>query len=281
MLDARMQEAYLSSFQYDDIDSAALPGEIDCTPRVGDEGALFLDYPDGSGDAEELMFRVGVMDSGLPVIELRTSADDDWDEVRPCFFDEISLRNGMVLTLRSRTPAAHSPGYPYGMTEDDPKLFDLDTEDEQPVAFGALFRLHGDAQGHLAQGRHVHVRRVDEHMHERGAGLRVVACVDGHVEAAHLTRLASVHEPGEPVTQLVWSLAGQERLAPFLEPVHLLVVLAAGTEQHTMQRTAVGGDAFGMVMVAHDAVSCPLPWPASHWVTRVMSTASRSNAIEW
>ncbi len=131
MLDARMQEAYLSSFQYDDIDSAALPGEIDCTPRVGDEGALFLDYPDGSGDAEELMFRVGVMDSGLPVIELRTSADDDWDEVRPCFFDEISLRNGMVLTLRSRTPAAHSPGYPYGMTEDDPKLFDLDTEDEQ------------------------------------------------------------------------------------------------------------------------------------------------------
>lgn len=132
MLDSRMQQAYLAAFQYDDIDSAVLPGEADCTPRVGDEGALFLDYPDGSGDAEELMFRVGVMDSGLPVIELRASADDDWgDEVGPCFFDEISLRNGMVLILQSRTPAAHSPGYPYGMTEDDPKLFDLDTEDEQ------------------------------------------------------------------------------------------------------------------------------------------------------
>ncbi len=147
MLDARMQEAYLSSFQYDDIDSAALPGEIDCTPRVGDEGALFLDYPDGSGDAEELMFRVGVMDSGLPVIELRTSADDDWDEVRPCFFDEISLRNGMVLTLRSRTPAAHSPGYPYGMTEDDPKLFDLDTEDEQHGTRAAQWLVGAAANG--------------------------------------------------------------------------------------------------------------------------------------
>lgn len=130
MLDARMQAAYLSSFQYDDIDNTALPGEVDCTPRVGDEGALFLDYPGGSGGAEELMFRVTALESGLPVIELRASADDDWgDEVGPCFFDEISLRDGMVLILRSRAPAAHSPGYPYGMTEDDPKLFDLDTED--------------------------------------------------------------------------------------------------------------------------------------------------------
>lgn len=130
MLDARMQAAYLSSFQYDDIDNTALPVEVDCTPRVGDKGALFLDYPDGSGGAEELMFRVTALESGLPVIELRASADDDWDdEVEPCFFDEISLRGGMFLILRSRAPAAHSPGYPYGMTEDDPKLFDLDTED--------------------------------------------------------------------------------------------------------------------------------------------------------
>lgn len=38
MLDARMQQAYLASFQYDDIDHEALPGDDDYTPRVGDKG---------------------------------------------------------------------------------------------------------------------------------------------------------------------------------------------------------------------------------------------------
>lgn len=128
MLDARMQQAYLDSFQYDDIDSEALPGEDDCTPRVGDEGVLYVDYPDGSGDAEELMFRVGVMDSGLPVIETRASTDTGWDEEPLLFFDLVDPSGGMILVLRSRVQAGGSPQYPYDMTETDPKLFDLDKE---------------------------------------------------------------------------------------------------------------------------------------------------------
>lgn len=128
MLDARMQQAYLASFQYDDIDSETLPGEADCTPRVGDEGVLYVDYPDGSGDAEELMFRVGVMNSGLPVIETRTSADTGWDEEPLLFFDLVDPSGGMTLVLQSRVQAGEPSQYPYGMTETDPKLFDLDKE---------------------------------------------------------------------------------------------------------------------------------------------------------
>ena len=128
MLDARMQQAYLASFQYDDIDSEALPGEADCTPRVGDEGVLYADYPDGSGDAEELMFRVGVMNSGLPVIETRTSADTGWDEEPLLFFDLVDPSGGMILVLQSRAHVDEPPQYPYDMTETDPKLFDLDKE---------------------------------------------------------------------------------------------------------------------------------------------------------
>lgn len=107
MLDSQMQQAYLSSFQYDDIDNTALPGEVDCTPRVGDEGVLYVDYPDGSGDTDELMFRVGVMDSGLPVIETRASADAGWDDEPLLFFDEAELRSGISLVLQSR---AHADG---------------------------------------------------------------------------------------------------------------------------------------------------------------------------
>lgn len=128
MLDARMQEAYLSSFQYDDIDNTALPSEVDCTPRVGDEGVLYVDYPDGSGDADELMFRVGVMDSGLPVIETRTPTDTDWGDAAFLFFDAIDLMGGIDLILLTRARAGKSSGYPYDMTETDPKLFDLDKE---------------------------------------------------------------------------------------------------------------------------------------------------------
>lgn len=128
MLDARMQEAYLSSFQYDDIDHETLPGEDDYTPRVGDEGVLYVDYPDGSGDADELMFRVGVMNSGLPVIETRTSADTGWDEEPLLFFDLVDPSGGMILVLQSRAHVGEPPQYPYDMTETDPKLFDLDKE---------------------------------------------------------------------------------------------------------------------------------------------------------
>lgn len=128
MLDARMQEAYLSSFQYDDIDHETLPGEDDYTPRVGDEGVLYVDYPDGSGDTDELMFRVGVMNSGLPVIETRTSADTGWDEEPLLFFDLVDPSGGMILVLQSRAHVGEPPQYPYDMTETDPKLFDLDKE---------------------------------------------------------------------------------------------------------------------------------------------------------
>ena len=128
MLDARMQQAYLASFQYDDIDSEALPGEADCTPRVGDEGVLYVDYPDVSGDAEELMFRVGGMNSGLPVIETRTSADTGWDEEPLLFFDLVDPSGGMILVLQSRAHVGEPPQYPYDMTETDPKLCDLDKE---------------------------------------------------------------------------------------------------------------------------------------------------------
>ena len=128
MLDARMQQAYLSSFQYDDIDHEALPGDDDCTPRVGDEGVLYRDYPEGSGDAEELMFRVGAMGSGLPVIETRTSTDTDWDEEPLLFFDLVDPSGGMILVLQSRAHVGEPSQYPYDMTETDPKLFDLDKE---------------------------------------------------------------------------------------------------------------------------------------------------------
>lgn len=128
MLDARMQEAYLSSFQYDDIDNTALPGEVDCTPRVGDEGVLYVDYPDGSGDAEELMFRIRVMEtSGLPVIECRDDTGAEWDECPPLVFDLLDSAGGATLALTRRScPEPDGDAYPYGMRESDPKLFDLD-----------------------------------------------------------------------------------------------------------------------------------------------------------
>lgn len=137
MLDARMQAAYLSSFQYDDIDNTALSGEVDCTPRVGDEGVITWAVPRYTQDGlwqdveyEEQLFRIGVMEtSGLPVIECRDDTGDEWDEYPPLVFDLLDSAGDATLTLtltRRACPEPDGGAYPYGMRETDPKLFDLD-----------------------------------------------------------------------------------------------------------------------------------------------------------
>lgn len=135
MLDARMQAAYLSSFQYDDIDNTALSGEVDCTPRVGDEGVITWAVPRYTPDGlwqgveyEEQLFRISLIEtSGLPVIECRDDTRAEWDEYPQLVFDLLGVAGDATLTLTRRAcPEPDGGAYPYGMRETDPKLFDLD-----------------------------------------------------------------------------------------------------------------------------------------------------------
>lgn len=116
MMDEAMQQAYLSAFQYDDIDDD-LPEETDYTPRVGDEGVITWRLPQYTSDglwqgmdSREQLFRIGVMEaSGLPVIECRDNADDTWDEYPPEVFDLLDFTGDVFLTPTSRADTATSP----------------------------------------------------------------------------------------------------------------------------------------------------------------------------
>lgn len=97
MLDHNMQQAYLDSFRYDD---SLLPldgDETAFTPRMGDNGVLYIDYL--SDESDEMKFHVRPMPSGLPVIEAH---DRETDSTIVYFFDEIVQREGMGIVLYSR-----------------------------------------------------------------------------------------------------------------------------------------------------------------------------------
>ena len=96
MLDARMQQAGIWRRSNTTTSTTRhCPARL-IARRVGRRGRL---VPRLSGrfcsGAEELMFRVGAMGSGLPVIETRTSTDTDWDEEPLLFFDLVDPSGGI------------------------------------------------------------------------------------------------------------------------------------------------------------------------------------------
>lgn len=136
MLDDTMRRAYLSAFQYDDIDNTALPGEVDRMPRVGDEGvitwAVSRYTPDGlwqDMEYEEQLFRIGVMEpSGLPVIECRDDTGAEWDDYPPLVFDLLDSA-GDAATPLYQGGAARLLGVGFTLAGTDRDLIGRQVED--------------------------------------------------------------------------------------------------------------------------------------------------------